>query len=582
VTETDWKATRARDERLSSAAWTPETSGRSAGGTTDPDAAGGRAPERSLAGLLEDSARRFAGRPLLLLEGRGVSYEDFLAGVNGLAARLAEGGVERGDRVAAVIPNGPELFYLWLALARLGAVMVPLNPSLPLAEVAPFLDTIGITGAVGDRAALDAYGGRFALRLRMAVGGERPSGALAFATPLLREWPLRPVAGGDPVTILRTSGTTGGAKGAALTHNSYVLPAAEFVRWMEIAPDDRFLDCLPLFHLAGQSFAVAAIAGGASVAIVNRFSGQDFWSHVRRHGATVARHLGEMLAVLLKQPESADDRRHTLRAIYGGGARPDVAERFERRFGVTVVEGYGLTETNTVLRNEIGVRRDGSIGAPLAYAEVRIADASGEALPASSDGERRIGEIQVRRNPVMMTGYVGCPESAGSCFVGEWFRTGDLGYRDADGYFYFVSREKDVIRRRGENIVPLHVEEVLERHPAVARAAVLGIPDELGGEEVKAHLVCRPERAVDFGELVEWCRSQLAEFEVPRYFELCADLPRTSTNKVDKCALRRMAGSGGPSFDRKGRAEPRERRPFGVPPASWNAPSGAFATGDGE
>ena len=545
-------------------------------GAADPDRA-----SRSLSDLLEEAVARFAARPFLLLDGGAVSYADFVAGVNGLAARLDDGGVRRGDHIAAVLPSGPDLLYLWLALARLGAVLVPLNPGLPFAEAAPFLERIGIRGVVGDRAALAAYGGRFALRVKMAVGGEPPADALAFATPLLREWPRRPVAAGDPVTILRTSGTTGGAKGAALSHASYVLPSTEFVRWMEITPEDRFLDCLPLFHLAGQSFAVAALAGGASLALVPRFSGQEFWSQVRRHRATVVRYLGEMLAVLLTAPEAPGERGHPLRAVYGGGARPDVADRFERRFGVTVVEGYGLTETNTVLRNELRARRLGSLGRPLDYAEVRVVGDSGEPLPASDGyGEPAVGEIQVRRNPALMSGYLGC-DAQGSGFDGDWFKTGDLGYRDADGYFWFVTRVKDVIRRRGENILPIHVEEVLERHPGVAQAAVVGVPDEHGGEEVAAHLVCRPGLAIDFADVVAWCRTELAEFEVPRYFALRADLPRSATNKVDKRALR-AAPNGSPWFDRKGRAAPRASVPLAAPAARWDAAPGAFATGEGE
>lgn len=541
------------EQRLSITDWTTELARESVTRPAHFSVEDGRARQRSLPELLEDSTRRWPDRPFLLQEEDIVRYGDFLAGVNGLAALLAEEGIERGDRVATVMPSGADLLYLWLALARLGAVMVPLNPCMPYAEVTPFLDRIGIAGLVGTRASLDAHGRRSGLRLKMAVGQGGPAGAVPFATPLLQDWPFRQVAGSDPVTILRTSGTTGGAKGAALVHDSYLLPAGEFLRWMEITPEDRFLGCLPLYHLAGQSFATAAIAGGAALALVPRFSRSEFWPQVRRRGITIVRYLGEMLAMLLTQPGSADDRRHTLRAIYGGGARPDIAESFEARFGVAVVEGYGLTETNTVLRNEIRERRLGSMGWPLSYAEVRIADAAGEILPPSRDGEKRIGEIQVRRNPAMMSGYVGVPEAAGSCFVGDWFRTGDLGYSDADGYFYFVSREKDVIRRRGENIVPLHVEEILERHPAVAAAAVVGIPDELGGEEVMAHLVCRPDHTIDLAELVEWCRTHLAEFEVPRYFELCVDLPKTSTNKIDKNLLRKMAGLRGAAFDRKGR-----------------------------
>jgi crotonobetaine/carnitine-CoA ligase len=504
--------------------------------------------QETMIDLLEAAAMRWPDRPLLLGQNEAVSYQDCLTRTSGLAGLLADSGVRRGDRIAAVLPNGPELLLLWLALARLGAVLVPLNPALRFPEVEPLLRAAEISGLVADAQTLALYAAHLDLRLKMTVGEETLQGTVAFATPHRPEsLPFRPAAGSDLSTILHTSGTTNRAKGAALTQASYTWPAREFVRWMEIVPEDRFLVCLPLFHMAGQAFAIAGIAGGASLVMVRKFSGHEFWSQVRRHGITVVRHLGEMLAVLLHQPESADDRRHTLRAAYGGGARAELVEKFEARFGVTVVEGYGLTETNTVLRNEIGARRRGSIGRPLPYSEVRIAGPH----PPEACGERYVGEIQVRRNPVMMTGYVGEPELAHSCFEDGWFRTGDLGYRDADGYFYFVGREKDIIRRRGENIVPAHVEEALNRFPAVAHSAVVGVPDEVGGEEVKAYMVCRPGRTVDIEELIQWCREWLAEFQIPRYFEVCAELPGTSTNKINKGELRKAGSVGGLCYDRK-------------------------------
>jgi acyl-CoA synthetase (AMP-forming)/AMP-acid ligase II len=507
----------------------------------------------SLVDLLEDSVRRWPERPLLLGDSGETLYRDFLAGVNGLSGLLAEGGVRRGDRVAAALHNGPELLYLWLALARLGAVLVPINPALRFPEVEPLLRQAEVRDLVSDAETLAIYGAHLSLRLRMVVGEEPPPGAMPFATPPVLESPFSAAVGADLSTILQTSGTTGRAKGAALTQASYSLPAREFVRWMEIVPEDRFLACLPLFHMAGQAFAASAIAGGASLLLVPRFSGHEFWSQIRRHRITIVRHLGEMLAVLLQQPESREDRQHSLRAAYGGGARPELAEDFEARFGAVVVEGYGLTETNTVLRNEIGARRRGSIGRPLPYGEVRIAVAEpGQRAP----GGRQIGEIQIRQNPVLMTGYVGEPELAQSCFVDGWFRTGDLGYCDEDGYFYFVGREKDIIRRRGENIVPAHIEEILCRHPAVACAAVVGVPDEVGGEEIKAYLIPRPGGAIDLRELIEWCREWLADFQIPRYLELCADLPRTSTNKLNRGEIRKMALAGSLGFDRKAHVEP--------------------------
>lgn len=504
----------------------------------------------SLTDLLEDAVRRRGDGVFLRADGAAVSFRGFLAGVNGLARRLAAAGVGHGDRIAVLLPSGPELLYSWFALARLGAVTMPFNPALQAAHVEPGLRLSAARGMVGDAATLARYA-RPGLRVRVQVGAGETPGCTPFSTEPATDPPCPRPRAGDLAAILQTSGTTGTAKSAALSHASYVLPALEFVGWMELTPGDRLLGCLPLFHMAGGAFAISAVAAGASLVLVERFSAREFWNQVRGHGITVVRHLGEMLAVLCQRPPGPDDRRHCLRAVYGGGARPEVAEEFERRFGAAVVEGYGLTETNTVLRNELGRRRRGSIGRSLPYSEVRIADEHGTTLARSTPGCRQVGEIQVRRNPVMMTGYIEDAEASPACFVDGWFRTGDLGYCDEDGYFFFVGRRKEIIRRRGENIVPQLVEEVLDRHPAVVRSAVVGVPDSLGGEELKAYLLCRPGMTVLPDALVSWCRGALSEFQVPRYFELCSDLPCTATNKINRHALRAMATVGGLCFDRK-------------------------------
>lgn len=513
--------------------------------------------------LLDESATLQADNPFLIHGDEVVTYGETQARSNGLCWLFSDLGLRQGSRVAVILPNVPETLYTWFALARLGAVMVPLNPALVPAEIEPLLRSLEVEGIIGDAACVAGYGERLGLPVRVVVGDGEVEGAARFAAPPQPSAPAsRAGSTADVLTILQSSGTTGRTKSAALTHASYVLPAREFTRWMEVVPSDRFLGCLPLFHMAGQAFAASAMAAGASLALVSRFSAQHFWPQVRAHGITLVRHLGEMLALLCRRPEHPEDRQHTLRAVYGGGARVDVAEEFERRFGVPVVEGYGLTETNTVLRNELRQRRRGSIGRPLPCFEVRIGGANGEALPPME-----VGEIQVRRNGVMTPGYVGPAELTAASSLGDWFRTGDLGYRDEHGYYYFVGRQKDLIRRRGENINPGSIEEVLERHPEVAATAVVGVPDEVGGEEVKVYLVCRPGARVEPEELVAWCRPWLAEFEIPRYFEICAELPRTATDKINKSELRLAGTLGGLCYDRKARsAAP-------PPPLSLDQPS---------
>lgn len=501
----------------------------------------------SLTDLLADTVSRHADRPFLIRDGAAaVPYGEFFERVEIMASSLAALGVAPGDRVAVILPNGEESLHLWFALARLGAVMVPLNPALVPAEIVPLLAATKSRTLVSDAERLNRIAAAVELPVKIVVGGVGGRGRVAYfdlfrssVTKLPKAAPL------DPLSILYTSGTTGKPKGALLTHSSYVLPAREFRQWMEATPEDRFLGCLPLFHMAGQAFAASAVAAGAALALVDRFRGSRFWSEVRSHRITVVRYLGQMLAVLLNRPPVPEEKRHGLRAIYGGGAEPRVAEAFERRFGVPVVEGYGLTETNTVLRNEIGRRRRGSIGRALPFYDVKIVDDSGDEVPDGSEGE-----ILIRQTQVMMRCYFSDPALTASALTDGWLHTGDLGRRDEDGFFYFAGRSKNLIRRRGEMISPKAVEEVLERHPLIEVAAVVGVPDALGGEEVKAFLLCRGGDSISCRELVGWCRESLADFEIPRYFEFCDDLPRTATHKINLSLLRKMVSLNGRCLDR--------------------------------
>lgn len=462
------------------------------------------------------------------------TYRAFDRRVDVLAAGLRARGIGMGSMLGASLTSPRDLVWSWFAAARLGAVLVPLNPTFTTTEVCAVMRVAPTDAVLADRTTAGVVGAAL-----------RADPWLIDGVPRTGVEQLHPCAeAASPLTVLSTSGTTGRPKGCMLTHASYVVPAEDFGRWMKVTNLDRFFACLPLFHLAGQAFVAAAVASGASVILAPRFSGSRFWDHVAASGATLFRHLGEMLAVLCAQQPVPAERRHRLRAVYGGGAAPATVRCFERRFGVPVVEGYGLTETNTVLRNELHGARSGSIGRPTPYAEVRIADERGIERAA-----REIGEIQVRRNPVMTAGYLSDPAATDSAFVGDWYRTGDLGWQDDDAYFYFAGRTKDVIRRRGENIRACEIEDVLGSHPAVAAAAVVGVADEVGGEECKAFLVGAHAGTLSVDELAQWCRASLADFKIPRYFEICDELPRTPTNKVDKSRLREMGTVGGTCTD---------------------------------
>lgn len=464
----------------------------------------------TLGELFDEAVARFGDRPVLL--GPDVSYVDYAAKVSGCAHALRDLGVGRGDAVAAVLPNSPLLLTLWLAVAKLGAVFVPLNPALRDAELEPLLAHSEAALVVTDRP--------------LPWQTIRPD-ELDVTAPTAPDVQVDP---GDPVTLLYTSGTTGAPKGCVLTHTSYTAPAPAFVLRLGLEPEDRLLACLPLFHMAGQSFAVSALQAGASIGVVPKFSVSGFWDQVARFDATVFRHLGEMLTLVLRSPAEPAD--HNLRLVYGGGARPDVARAFTERFGTAVVEGYGMSETNTVLCGDPYDLRPGSMGTPLPPAEVRVDAPAGE-----------IGEIQVR-GPGLMKGYHRDPTRTRAAFMESWLRTGDLGWMDDDAHVYFAARRTDVIRRRGEHVDPAEVEEALAEHPAVLLGAVVGVPGEMSDEDVAAFVVPLPGARLDAADVRTWCRTRLASFKVPNHVHVVDRLPMTPTSKINRSLLRAAGAHG--------------------------------------
>lgn len=482
----------------------------------------------TLGDLLDRTVDRFGDRPLLLAGPDTLTYAEFQQQVNGLAHGLRSIGVRHGDLVATVLPSSVELLLVWLATARMGAVVVPLNPALRDAELEPLLRHAEPSVVVTDRPDATWAGGRLTVR----VGRSGPGPSFAELSQPARTPPACQVSAEDPAAILYTSGTTGSPKGCVLTHASYTEPAPAYAGRLGIRPDDRLLVCLPLFHLAGQAFTVGALQAGAAIGLRERFSARRFWQDVADVDATMFRHLGEMLTLILRTGQPPENR-HSLRLVYGAGAREEIAREFAERFGVTMVEGYGLSETNTVLCGYPDRPRPGSIGRPMPHVEVRITDKDGLKAPPDV-----VGEIQVRRNPALMTGYYRNPERTEAVLAGGWFRTGDLGRMDQDGWFYFSARRTDIIRRRGENVDPAEVEEVLAEHPGVQLGAVVGRPTGTSDEDIAAFVVPRNGSRLEAAELSDWCRTRLAAFKVPSSFAMVATLPMTATSKIDRSLLR--------------------------------------------
>jgi crotonobetaine/carnitine-CoA ligase len=337
----------------------------------------------------------------------------------------------------------------------------------------------------------------------------------------------------DIAVMIPTSGTTGRSKLVMQTHLAYVMAGEGFPFWMRLTADDRLLTSLPLFHINAPAYSVlGSVAAGASLVLLESFSATRFIDATRRFDATEFNAIGAMLEILMRQPERPDDADNPLRLCYTGPSPPRRRHmEIEERFGFELVCGYGLSESPYALIWRHGTRPFGTLGSVRQHPdlgpvnEARVVDGGRQVGP----GE--VGELELR-NPTVMKGYYEMPEETAAVLVDGWLRTGDLVAVTGDETYTFVGRRKQVIRRRGENLSPLEVEEVLESHDAVAEAAVIGVPSDLSEQDIKAFVVAAPGKAVDPVELHAYARTRLARFKVPRYLEVVEALPHTPTGRL--------------------------------------------------
>jgi long-chain acyl-CoA synthetase len=485
----------------------------------------------NLAEFLVETAARQPERPALRTGPDVVSYAELDERSARAAALLRSEGVRPGDRVALMLPNVAEFVDLYYGALRAGAIVVPLNPLLKERETAYHLTDSGAVllfewhQAPGE----GAQGAAAAGVRRVAV---EPS---SFAALLAGHEPSAEVAGtadDEVAVLLYTSGTTGKPKGASLTHgglrhNTEVVKA----RVTRMTSDDVVVGCLPLFHIFGQICAMSvAVRSGASLTLVPRFDPGTVLDVIARDRATVFEGVPTMYAALLQHPTDADVS--TLRMCVSGGASlpVEVLHGFEERFGCAVLEGFGMSETSPVVTfNHLDrPRKAGSIGTPIQDVEVRLLDDNGRDVDT---GE--IGELAVR-GPNLMKGYWNRPEETAITIPDGWLRSGDLARRDEDGYLYIVDRKKDMIIRGGYNVYPREIEEVLHEHPAVALAAVVGVPHQELGEEIAAAVVLRPGAQATPEELQVFVKDRVAAYKYPRTVWLMDQLPMGPSGKILK------------------------------------------------
>jgi crotonobetaine/carnitine-CoA ligase len=503
--------------------------------------------EPTLWGMLESRARVGPTRPLLLFQGRGCTYGDAAARAETIARSLHARGVAKGERVAVMATNSEAHVLLLLALANLGAVAVPVNPELNATEAGCILRHAGVAAVACTSASLPTA--------RAACGElpnppwflllDRESDSLVTFPDLLRPSAShgRPGAGPDDTClILYTSGTTGLPKGVMHSQRNFVLAGEAFVERMYLQPDDRLFVVLPLFHINALFYSLGgALAAGASLLLAPRFSASAFWRVAADGGATEVNILAAVGNILTRRARGEFVAGHRLRKVYGAGMSAETLQVFPREFGVpTLIEGYGMTEAPGVCNNPfLGPQKPGSMGHPArhpdhgrVFSEMRVLDDEGHDVPIG-----RTGEIAVR-SPITMQGYYRDPEATAAAFRDAWFLTGDLGYRDADGYYYFVSRKKDIIRRRGENVSGAEIDRVVAAHPKVLEAATIAVPGELGEDEILVVAVPRPGEALTPDEMADWCAGRLAPYKRPRFLAQVGSLPYTPSHRVAKFKLR--------------------------------------------
>ncbi|WGS55269.1 AMP-binding protein (plasmid) [Paraburkholderia sp. D15] len=499
--------------------------------------------------MLASRAKAAPDNVALVFEGQNFSYRELDEQASAAGSGLMALGLKKGDAVGFFMTNRPEYLFGCYGSGRAGLVQVSINTAYKATFLHYTLEhseaKVLVTEARLAEALMTLGTLPTGLRTIVYLDGmpkNIPAGdvdVISWEEMLAKrshnpEFPT--VHPHDASAISFTSGTTGRSKGVVSPALQGVVMAREAAHAFGITPRDRMYTCMPLFHgMAQVTTCLAAIYAGATIVLSRRFSVTQFWEEIRESGATQASALGSMLHMLLSPPPSPRDLDHKVVRMFSAPAPADVLYRFERRYGVHVIEGYGSTEIKNVLYNPIHGRKVGSMGLPTATSIMEIHDEDGNTLPP---GE--VGEIVYRPRiaNIMLKHYHKEPEKTLENMRDMWWHTGDMGSMDSDGFFYFFDRKSDALRRRGENISSQEVEMVLTAYPGIRDAAAVAAHSEVGEDDVLVVLEVANAGGFDFNNLFRHCVEALPRFMVPRYYRLIETLPRTPTGKIQKAVLR--------------------------------------------
>lgn len=490
---------------------------------------------RNIPELLRQRASVSPDKVFLLSEAdqREFTYREFEATVGRVAGMLAAHGIGKGDVVSLLLPNGVEYIIAYFACWQMGALAGPVNGHLKAQEIEYVVSN--------SEAKLMLVNSEFLekvekIRVPTVVFDSERQVEHGFKKENKNQ--LTPE---DEAIIIYTSGTTGKPKGCLLTHGNVIANARQISQWLGFNEKDRLLTVMPLFHMNAVSVTtMSALYAGGSTVVSPKFSASRFWQIISDYQITSFGSVATMLSMLLSTyPDGVPEGLKTdqLRfAMCGSAPVPaEILRRFEETFKCLVIEGYGLSESTcrSTFNPPDERRRPGSCGLPIGN-EMRVVDEEDRDVP---DGE--LGEI-VLRGENILKGYFKNEAATETAFRNGWFHTGDIGYRDADGFYFIVDRKSDMIIRGGENIYPREIDEVLYQHPQIASAAVIGIPDELYGEEVAAVVVLKPGAKTSEQGVIEFCKARLADYKCPKTVRFVDDIPKGPTGKLLKRELARM------------------------------------------
>ncbi len=491
-------------------------------------------------------AARDPNRDFIIFNGQSQSWQSFGEAVERIARLFVSRGIKKGDRVAVMARNCDGHPLALFALARIGAIMVPVNPEFGVAEARYVFHHAEVSAVL-------VAGDTLAVARQAVEGLASPPWFALFdkardGVPLLSDLAVNApnvalptdITADDTVLIVYTSGTTGFPKGAMHSQRSFVTGGEAFVQRVYLQDSDRVMVVLPMFHINANFYSLAGtLAAGASLIIVPKFSASTFWQVAADTGATEVNIIEAMGTILQNRPRSEYRADHKIRAVYG--VRGSYADTFRNEFGIPVlIGGYGMTEIPGVTCNPVeGVQKWHTMG-PVGrhpdparpWAQCRVVDDNGRDVGDNIEGEMWV------KTPIVMQGYFRDAEQTLAAFHDGWFKTGDMVKRDADGYYSFITRKGDIIRRRGENIAGAELDRVIGAHPAVHESAAVAVPAEMGEDDILVCVVLKPGAAATAQDIAQWCRERLAPQKAPRYVRFMDELPHTPTGKVLKQKLK--------------------------------------------